>query len=464
MSEKLLMRAEVPVELTWDISLIYENEDALWADVKKMDQLVSQMEAYKGKLMSAQAICDCLKAEEEYLILGDHLMNYTELAVEVDYYNNHNMELSNKVAATLAGYKSRLSFLESEIVQASEEVLKEAIAMAGGMANYLKEILRGKPHQLAPEAERVLAAYSDVLDLPYDIYNQAKLADMKFDPFVVDGKEYPLGYSLFEDDYEYLDDTAVRRAAFDAFSAKLAEYENVTAAAYNTCVRKEKIDADLRGFDSVFDYLLFSHHVSREMYDRQIDLIMEYLAPHMQKYAKLIQKIHGLDKMTIADLKISIDPDYCPKVSIAQAKDLLKKGLAILGDDYVEMIEEAFDKRWIDFAGNQGKCTGGFCSSPYKKDSFILLSWNERMSDVMTLAHELGHAGHFRMCQREQSIADTDVSMYFVEAPSTMNELIFANYLLKTNDDPRFRRWVLSAMISNTYYHNFVTHLLEAAH
>ena len=135
-----------------------------------------------------------------------------------------------------------------------------------------------------------------------------------------------------------------------------------------------------------------------------------------------------------------------------------------MGEDYGNMIETAYKERWVDFAQNKGKSTGGFCASPYGKGSFILLSWNERMSDVFTLAHELGHAGHFKACNSAQSIFDTNVSTYFVEAPSTMNELLLGHYLLKTSDDKRFRRWVLGAMIGNTYYHNFVTHLMEAAY
>lgn len=168
--------------------------------------------------------------------------------------------------------------------------------------------------------------------------------------------------------------------------------------------------------------------------------------------------------MTFADLKIAVDPEYDPKVTIEESQAYVEKGLSILGEDYVAMIQEAYRDRWIDFAQNQGKSTGGFCASPYGKNSFILLSWNERMSDVFTLAHELGHAGHFKSCNSSQSIFDTDVSTYFVEAPSTMNELLMAHYLLRTNPDPRFRRWVLSCMIGNTYYHNFVTHLMEAAY
>ena len=359
---------------------------------------------------------------------------------------------------------SRLSFIRSEICAQSDEVLEKALEIATANRGYLADIIREKPHQLSPETERVLAALEQAKDVPYQVYNMAKLADMRFPSFEVDGKEYPLGYSLFEDDYEYEKDTAVRRAAFAAFSAKLRDYENVTAAAYNAQVQNEKAEATVRGFDSVIDYLLFPQKVSCGMYHRQIDLITEKLAPHMRRYAKLLQRIHHLDRMTFADLKIAVDPEYDPKVTIEESRKYIEKGLAILGDDYVQMVREAYRDRWVDFARNQGKSTGGFCASPYGKNSFILLSWNERMADVFTLAHELGHAGHFKACNGAQSIFDTDVSAYFVEAPSTMNELLMAHYLLKTNEDKRFRRWVLSCMIGNTYYHNFVTHLMEAAY
>lgn len=465
MAKELLSRKDVPVELTWDLSRIYENEDAMNIDVKRLFDLKEEIvTSYKGNLNNAKIINECLdkyRQVVEYMIL---LTSYTELAVEVDYYDSKNQDRSQRIGRMVSEVQSTLSFIESEIAKQSEETLTEAINIAKENKLFLQEILRQKPHQLHPEAERVLAAISQTTSAPYEIYNVTKLADMKFDNFTVNGEEFPLGYSLFEDDYEYDSRTNVRRTAFKMFSKKLKEYENVTAAAYNATVQYEKTISKLRGFDTVFDYLLFEQKVSKELYNRQIDIIMEKLAPHMRKYAKTIQKMYHLDKMTYADLKLPIDPDYVPKVTIEGSKEYIEKGLAILGEDYVKMVQTAYKERWIDFAQNQGKCTGGFCASPYGKNSYILLSWNERMSDVMTLAHELGHAGHFKRCNSAQSIFDTEVSTYFVEAPSTMNELLMGHYLLRTSKDDRFRRWVLSCMVSNTYYHNFVTHLLEAAY
>lgn len=465
MAKELLARKDVPVEQTWDLSLIYPNEDAMYADAEKMKELSRHIaETYKGHLDTPENIVNCLKDYEELQKIEILVLHYTDLAASVDYYDNYIQERNGKMGRLLSEVSSELSFIESEITQQDEAVLEAAVEKAEGSKLYLKDILRGKPYQLHPEAERVLAAVSQTTGAPYEIYNVTKLADMKFDNFTVDGESYPLGYSLFEDDYEYDGRTPVRRAAFEAFSTKLRQYENVTAAAYNTQVQFEKTMASLRRFSNVFDYLLFDQKVERELYDRQINLITEKLAPHMRKYAGVIKKLYHLDKMTFADLKLPIDGEFTPKVTIEESKEYIKKGLSIMGEDYGNMIETAYKERWVDFAQNKGKSTGGFCASPYGKGSFILLSWNERMSDVFTLAHELGHAGHFKACNSAQSIFDTNVSTYFVEAPSTMNELLLGHYLLKTSDDKRFRRWVLGAMIGNTYYHNFVTHLMEAAY
>ena len=462
---KLLSRAEVPVSETWDLTLIYASEELLYEDLEKIQTLSEEIhQTFKGKLTDAAAINACIDKLQRLAELESLTGNYGELAVSVDYYNSHNVQLNDRINMAITKAESLVSFVDTEITSQSDEILNEAISMSKTNAGYLRNLRRMKPHLLSPETERTLAALSQTFDTPYNVYNMSKLADMKFDSFEVNGKTYPLGYALFEDDYSYEPDTAVRRTAFEKFSEKIAEYQNVTAAAYNAQVTREKTMATLRGFDSVIDSLLFPQHVTREMYDRQIDLIMEHLAPHMRRYAKLIQKIYGLEEMTYADLMLSIDPEYTPKITIEESKKYIEDGLSCMGEEYVEMIRRAYRERWVDFAKNQGKSTGGFCSSPYGKGSFILMSWNDRMSDVITLAHELGHAGHFGTCNDTQSIFDTDVSMYFLEAPSTINELIMAHYMLKTNDDPRFRRWVLSCIVGNTYYHNFVTHLLEAAY
>ncbi len=462
---ELMQRKDVPVELTWDLGAIYDSEEKWKADVERIRRMTDEIEKeYKGKLTTAEAIQACLdkyRALDQLRILTG---TYCSLAASVDYSDAALQERDAAFSRLDAQIYSRLSFIDSELIAQDEDLLRQAAAQGGPNQPYLEDLLRQKPYQLQPETERVLAALSPAVNAPYQIYNMAKLADMKFPSFQAEGEEHPLGYSLYEDKYEYDPRTEVRREAYKAFYGKLREYENVTASAYQANVQREKILADQRGYKSVFDYLLFWQKVDRSLYDRQIDLIMEKLAPHMRKYARLLQKIHSLDRMTYADLKLPVDPGYVPPVTIEESQKYIVEGLSVLGEEYQEMIRAAYRERWVDFAQNHGKSTGGFCASPYGNHSYILLTWQGQMSDVFTLAHELGHAGHFKRCNEAQSVFGTNVSTYFIEAPSTMNELLLAHYLLKTNPDKRFRRWVLSNMVGNTYYHNFVTHLLEAAY
>ncbi len=465
MGKELKERKDVDQSLTWDLSAIYKTEEEYNSAIKEAEKYTEEIESkYKGSLNSADVINECLGKLRKATQIMHLTTTYAYLAVAVDQTNIENQARNAKLTNILSNLQSRLSFIRSEIIEVDEEIIEEAIKKSNENANYLKEIKEFKKYVLHPEVERVLSALSGTLNSPYAIYNRAKLADMDFGNFNVEGKEYPLSFVLFENEWEFENNTEIRRAAFEAFSSKLKEYQHTIAAAYQTQIQKEKTLSSLRGFDSVIDSLLFPQKVDRELYNRQIDTIMEKLAPHMRKYARLLQKVHKLDEMTFADLKLVVDPEYEPNISVEESKKYIKEALSILGEDYLEMIERSYDERWVDFVQNKGKSTGAFCSSPYGSHPFILISWTDKMREVFVLAHELGHAGHFYLAQQNQNIFDTRPSTYFIEAPSTMNEMLMANYLMKTNDDPRFKRWVLSSMISRTYYHNFVTHLLEAAY
>ena len=459
----IIDRKNVEKDLTWDLTAIFKTEKEYEDSLDKMVEISKEIEKeFKGNLRDSKTINNCLNKLRESEELAVLVFTFASLNLSVDQTDTINQERQMKLSNIASSFNSRLSFIESEIIQASEEIIKIAMEESDENRGYLKELIRQKEYALSPDVEKMLSGLSNALDAPYDIYEKAKLGDMDFGSFSAHGKEYPLSFVNFEGEWEYSDDTEIRREAFKAFSKKLREYQHTMGGTYNAQVQKEKIISDLRGFDSVIDSLLFCQKVGRELYNRQIDLIMEHLAPHMRRYAKLLQRLHGIEKMTFADLKIDVDPDFEPDISVGESKEYIKGALSVLGEDYAEVLDRAYDERWIDFVQNKGKSTGAFCSSPYGAHPFILISWTHKMREVFVLAHELGHAGHYHLAQREQNIFDTDPSMYFIEAPSTMNEMLMANYLMKNTDDKRMKRWVLSSMISRTYYHNFVTHLLEA--
>ncbi|MFC4354015.1 oligoendopeptidase F [Chryseomicrobium palamuruense] len=456
-------RKDIPVQETWDLTHLFATEADYEAAIAQVKEDVQSFEAtYKGKISTSEDVVNAVRAYEDIYKQIIPIGTYGSLAFSVDQTSEEAQMRASKFGSISAQLGAQMSFLESELLELSEEVLEEAKASSSEYSHYFEELLRAKPYQLHPEVEKTLAALETVFDGPYELYNTTKMVDMNFDNFEASGASHPLSYVAFENEIETENDTEVRRTAFKAFSDKLREYQHTTAKTYDMHIQREKTMADLRGHKSVFDYLLFHQEVDKSLYDRQIDLIMNELAPHMRKYAKLLQRAHGLDKMTFADLKISLDPSYEPKVTIEESRKYMQDALGIMGDDYIDMVNRSFDERWTDFANNKGKSTGAFCSSPYGHHPYILISWSSKMNEVFVLAHELGHAGHFYNAHKHQNVFNSRPSLYFIEAPSTMNEMLMANHLLSTSNNPQFKRWVISSIVARTYYHNFVTHLLEA--
>ncbi|MDN7243187.1 oligoendopeptidase F [Planococcus sp. N028] len=465
MVKSLPPRSQVKLEDTWDLTSLFSSEEEFYQALAQLeDHANAFQQQFSGKMTDPPSIIEALTAYAELYEKLVPLSTYASLVLSTDQTNDAAQMLSSKFGSIAAKISSKLSFLSSELLTLPEETLQQAMQESADFKVYLEKLIRKKQYQLHPEVEKTLAAYSSTFSAPYGLYNTTKMVDMKFDDFEVGGKSYPLSYVSFEGDWEAEPDAELRRTAFAAFSNKLKDYQHTTAKTYDMQLQAEKTTSDLRGYETIFDYLLFNQEVDRSLYNRQIDLIMKELAPHMRKYAKLLQEAHGLGKMTFADLKISLDPSYEPEITVEESKKYIDDALEIMGPDYLEMVDRSYKERWIDFAQNTGKSTGAFCSSPYGDHPYILISWTGRMNEVFVLAHELGHAGHFYNANREQNVFNARPSLYFIEAPSTMNEMLVANHLLKSSEDPKFKRWVISSIVARTYYHNFVTHLLEAAY
>ncbi|MBE7302226.1 oligoendopeptidase F [Staphylococcus epidermidis] len=464
MSEGLPLREEVPVRETWDLKDLFTSDQAFYQTLEQVVQMSLDFNhTYYQKLNNIETIEKALDEYERILIEIDRLYNYPELRLSVDTANEEAQKVNAKLNTTSGKLASLLSFVDSEILELSDEIISELRSQTK-YPHFIKQLQDRKPYQLSADVEKVLATLTPTLRSPFELYGTTKSLDINFESFDYEGVTYPLDYATFENEYEDHPSPEFRRKSFRAFSDALRQYQHTTAATYNMQVQQEKIESDLRGYDSVIDYLLQDQEVTKDMFDRQIDVIMSDLAPVMQKYAKIIQRVHNLDKIRFEDLKISIDPNFEPEISIEKSKKYIYGALNVLGDDYVKMLESAYDYRWIDFAQNKGKDTGAYCASPYATHSYVFISWTGKMAETFVLAHELGHAGHFTLAQKHQNLFESEASMYFVEAPSTMNEMLMANYLFNSSNDPRFKRWVIGSILSRTYYHNMVTNLLEAAY
>lgn len=460
-----LTRSEVPVELTWKLEDIFPSTDAWEEEMTAITAEIPTITQYKGRLGEGPAqLLACIEAMETLQARFIRFMSYAYLLQAGDGTDPANQMAMGKAASLAARFQAETSFVRSEALALPSGTLEGYLKDEPALKDFgrmLTRMLEEKPHMLSPETEMALASLGEVLSSPSMIYNRSKAADMTFEPIVDSkGESYPLSFATYEETFETSPDTTLRRNAFKSFTKGLKAYQNTYGATWGTEVKKQVVMAKLRGYESATHMLLHGQEVSLEAYNNLHDIILKELAPHMRRYAKLRKEVLGLDKLYYCDIEAPLDPEFSPSVTYQEAAELILKGLAVLGPEYQEIMKDGLENRWVDLADNVGKSTGAFCSSVPGVHPYILVTWTDSMRNALILAHELGHAGHGVLSQRYQRLSNTRTSLFFVEGPSIINELLVGNHIASQTSDPRMHRW-LNMQFLMTYHHNFVRHLIE---
>ena len=464
--QKRLARADVPVDMTWDLRELFADESAWEAEFAALDAALADVAPFQGRLgESAATLARCLDMVEQLHARLMRVSTFAYLRNAQDGTDPVHQAASARVGALAARLGASVSFVDSETLALPDATLARFLAEEPALAPHrvsLERLVEMKPHRLGAETEGALAALGEVLGAPYAIYQRSKASDIQFAPFAdAQGAQHPNSFSLYETSYEAHPDASVRRGAWQSFSAGLKTYNNTYAATIATEVKKNVAIARLRGYRSTEEYLLQSHQVPHGLYTNILEIIRAELAPHMQRYQRLRRRVLGLDKVLHCDLRAPLDAGFEPPISYEQACDTLLASMEPMGAEYVDFVHAALTQRWVDRADNVGKSTGAFCSSPYGVHPYILITWAGTTRSVFTLAHELGHAAHFGLAMKHQRFVNMRPSMPFIEAPSIMHEMLLARHILARSDDARTRRSVIMQLLG-TYHHNFVTHLLEA--
>ena len=456
-------RSEFPENELWDLTALYQDqEDFLRAIEKAREDIQKFVRDYQGKLSSFEDFERAFAELEQIYIQISHIGNYGFMPQTTDFGDESFAQIAQAAMEFETEANVALSFFDDALVGADEAVL-ERLGQEPHLTSAIRQAKIKKAHYLGAEVEKALTNLGEVFYSPQDIYTKMRAGDFGMADFEVDGKVYKNSFVTYENFYQNHENAEIREKAFRSFSEGLRQHQNTAAAAYLAQVKSEKLLADMKDYDSVFDYLLAEQEVDRSMFDRQIDLIMSEFAPVAQKYLKHVAKVNGLEKMTFADWKLDLDSELNPEVSIDDAYDLVMKSVEPLGQEYCQEVARYKEERWVDFAANAGKDSGGYAADPYRVHPYVLMSWTGRMSDVYTLIHEIGHSGQFIFSDNHQSYFNAHMSTYYVEAPSTFNELLLSDYLERQFDNPRQKRFALAHRLTDTYFHNFITHLLEAA-
>ena len=456
-------RSEFPENELWDLTALYQDqEDFLRAIEKAREDIQKFVRDYQGKLSTFEDFERAFAELEQIYIQISHIGNYGFMPQTTDYGDESFAQIAQAAMEFETEANVALSFFDDALVGADEAVL-ERLGQEPQLTSAIRQAKIKKVHYLGADVEKALTNLGEVFYSPQDIYTKMRAGDFAMADFEVDGKVYKNSFVTYENFYQNHENAEIREKAFRSFSEGLRQHQNAAAATYLAQVKSEKLLADMKGYESVFDYLLAEQEVDRSMFDRQIDLIMSEFAPVAQKYLKHVAKVNGLEKMTFADWKLDLDSELNPEVSIDDAYDLVMKSVEPLGQEYCQEVARYKEERWVDFAANAGKDSGGYAADPYRVHPYVLMSWTGRMSDVYTLIHEIGHSGQFIFSDNHQSYFNAHMSTYYVEAPSTFNELLLSDYLERQFDNPRQKRFALAHRLTDTYFHNFITHLLEAA-
>lgn len=231
----------------------------------------------------------------------------------------------------------------------------------------------------------------------------------------------------------YDTDANVRKQAYEA---ELKAYDNIKgsiAFALNNIKQQVNTECELRGYASALDMTLHQSEMKKETLDAMMEAIEEYLPvfwKYLRRKAELLNHKNGLPWYDLFAPIGTVENNF----TIETAKEYLVKHFAPFAKDLAEMIETSFDDAWIDFYPRKGKVSGAFCYNlPMLKESRILTNFDGSLSDVVTLAHELGHAYHGKMIETHH-ILNTNYCMPLAETASTFNENIIMNAAIDEAD------------------------------
>ncbi|GIN83999.1 oligoendopeptidase F [Heyndrickxia sporothermodurans] len=440
-------RNEVAEELTWRLEDIF-NSDELWdKEYKEVKALLSEADQYKGKLEnSADDLYSALNFQDEVSERLGKLYTYAHMRNDQDTTNSFYQSLESRMKSLIAEMGSAFAFLVPEILSMDESKLTSFIDEKDELKVYqhaLEQINLQRPHVLTAEQEALLAQASEVMNASSNTFGMLNNADLEF-PCITDenGEEVQITHGRYTRFLESADQR-VRKEAFEKVYETYGNFRNTFASTLSGQVKRDNFNAKVRNYDSARHAALSNNNIPESVYDNLVNTVNDNL--HLlHKYVKLRKKVLGVKKLHMYDLYTPLVKEVEMKIPYDEAKELVLKGLAPLGEEYLSILKEGFDNRWVDVVENKGKRSGAYSSGAYGTNPYILMNWQDNVDNLFTLAHEFGHSVHSYYTRKNQPNTYGDYSIFVAEVASTCNEALLNDYLLKTIDDEKKRIYLLN--------------------
>lgn len=456
----LPIRKEIEDKYKWDLTHIYSKNEEWEKDFSWIEKNLNGYDKFKGKLNSgADTLLACLKFDDSMAMKLERLYLYAMLAKDSDLRENIYQAMDDRIKSLYAKVSAVSSFIKPELLEIDTNELLKMIESNSELNIYkhnIDDLLRIKAHSLSRQEEQILALASEIAQTPYNSYSMFTNADLKF-PMVKDdnGNNVEMSHGRFYAAM-YSKDRDYRERAFKAYLSPYEDYENTFATLFNGNLKTNIFFATARKYKSARDAALDKNNIPLSVYDNLIDSVNQNLAP-LHRWAALKRNLLGVEKLRPYDVYVTVFNNIREKIyPYEYSKEIVIDSLKILGDDYLNSIQLAFDNRWIDIYETQAKKSGAYSSgTTYGVHPYVLLNWTDLLNDVFTLVHEMGHNMHSYYTGKTQLFPYANYSIFLAEVASTFNESLLLDYLTNNAESDDEKLYLLEKYLNNitsTFY------------
>jgi oligoendopeptidase F len=452
MTIKQKKRSEIAAEDKWRVNDLVASDEAWESGIADIKAKTEALAAYKGRLGviengRADVLLDCLRARDALGEAFQRLYVYAHMKLHEDANDTKYQGYADIATGVSARLMAAESFVEPEILQIDEQTLRVCIEATPGLSlyeHYLENLLRTKAHVLSAEMEELLANAHELSEAPDTIFGMLDNADIKFGTVKdEEGNEVELTHARYG---ALLEARArdVRRDAWHAYYDGYWYLKNTLAAAHGASVKKDVFFSKARKYPSSLDAALFADNIPTSVYTNLIETVHGFL-PSMHRYLSLRKRLLGLDALHVYDLYVPMLPKIDNTVGYKDAIERVLEGLSKLGEGYVDAAREGLSKGgWVDVYENEGKRSGAYSWGAFGCHPYILMNYENKVGDMFTLAHELGHAMHSFYSWGAQPFVYSDYTTFLAEVASTVNEALLMKHLLETTDDAAMRAYLVN--------------------
>ncbi len=442
-----MKRIEQKVEDTWCLEDMFESDDFWEEEFGRLQRMIFQYEDFEGTLgESADRLLEYLKFNDETNLLMERLYVYANMRYHQDMANSMYQEFAARAQKLMVEMSGASAFAEPEILEITTEKINVFFNENPELETYkryISEILRGKNHTLDKKTETILAKSRQMANAAENIFSMYNGADIKFPSITTEeGEEIEITHGNFVPLLESTD-REVRKAAFEGVYETYGKMRNTLAATFAANLDQANFYAQVRNFSSSREMYLYGSNIPESVYDNLIETVHNNL-DKMHKYVSLRKKILDVSELHMYDLYTPIAKAPDTKYSFEAAKDIVLEGLAPMGEEYIKVLEEGFDNRWIDVYENEGKRSGAYSWGAYGTHPYVLMNYHGTLDHVFTLAHEMGHAIHSYYSDANQPYVNAGYKIFVAEVASTCNESLLIQHLLKITEDEEEKAYLIN--------------------